>query len=67
LPPAETEALVGLTVKAARLLDMLETLRAALPVLEIVNDCWLLAPMVTLPNDRDEGDREMAGAVAATE
>jgi hypothetical protein len=66
LPPAETERLVGLTVKTPRLLDMLERLRAALPGLEIVNDCWLLAPMATLPNTRDEGDTEITGVGAAT-
>ena len=52
-------------MNALLLLDKLETLSAAVPGFETVNGCWLLAPTVTLPNDSDEEDREMAGAFVA--
>ena len=66
LPPAETERLVGLTVKALLLLDMLEIVSVALPVLLIVKPCWLEAPTVTLPNGTDVAERLITGVAVAT-
>jgi hypothetical protein len=64
LPPDETEKLVGLTVKTLRLLDMLEILSTALPVLETVSVFWLLEPTVMLPKESEEVDNEMAATPA---
>jgi hypothetical protein len=63
LPPAGTEKLVGLIVKALLLLEMLETLNDAVPVLEMSSDCWLLVLTLTLPNDSEEEESEITGAV----
>jgi hypothetical protein len=65
LPPAGIERLVELTVRVLMLLEMLEIFSAALPVLEIVIDFWLLVPTLTLPKDNVVGERLITGAAAA--